>query len=438
MDGFFYFRSICRLCVAFENYCFFGEKLVFYRYCDIIVNNVMVGCDYVKDQLKVLLNKLFVIAFFLILVISTARTLFYPTDYNMYENRYANKLSVPSLAAVLDGSFQSNVEDSLNDQIPFSQLMKKGYNFLTKNIINPIISRISDDNKIYLRFFGMNLFDEHLVYEKSDFDTLKDALDIKADNYNVLIEANPDVMFYAYFIEKDTEINFLTGEKTASARYLLSQLDIPESNSGIFEINNYAEFSKYFYKTDHHWNHMGSYEGYRQLVSLLCEDGHPMMYDSEITVFDGFRGSKAIRTGSRLVKDQFCAYSFLFPEYVITANGIEVSDYGMQQEFFEADNIKTITYGDFYGFDAGEVIFDNGNNTGENILLIGESFDNAILKLLASHFDKTFSVDLRNYEYYMGREFDFNQYLKDNEIDKVLFIGNNDFWTGTDFMMESK
>lgn len=70
------------------------------------------------------------------------------------------------------------------------------------------------------------------------------------------------------------------------------------------------------------------------------------------------------------------------------------------------------------------------------MLVIGESYDNAILKLLASHFNKTYSIDLRNYERTFGAKFQFSEYVKDSQIDKVLLIGNIDYFTMSEFMLE--
>lgn len=60
--------------------------------------------------------------------------------------------------------------------------------------------------------------------------------------------------------------------------------------------------------------------------------------------------------------------------------------------------------------------------------MIGESFDNAILKLLASHYDNLYSVDLRYYEHSMGTTFDFSAYTAEHEISNVLLIGNIDYF----------
>ena len=70
------------------------------------------------------------------------------------------------------------------------------------------------------------------------------------------------------------------------------------------------------------------------------------------------------------------------------------------------------------------------------ILIVGESYDNALLKLLASHFNKTYSIDLRNYERENNKKFNYLEYLNDNNIDKVLLIGNKDYFTMSEFNLE--
>ena len=65
--------------------------------------------------------------------------------------------------------------------------------------------------------------------------------------------------------------------------------------------------------------------------------------------------------------------------------------------------------------------------------VLGESYDNAILKLLSESFDKTYSVDLRYYEAKMGRSFNFSQYLQEHNISKVLLIGNIDYFVMDEF-----
>ena len=77
------------------------------------------------------------------------------------------------------------------------------------------------------------------------------------------------VDFYVYYIEKDTDINFETGEKIPACQYLFDRLDLPRDRLGKFAVDSFDQFSGWFYRTDHHWNLDGSYLAYTRLLDLL-------------------------------------------------------------------------------------------------------------------------------------------------------------------------
>ena len=136
----------------------------------------------------------------------------------------------------------------------------------------------------------------------------------------VRIAAHPELDFYVYYIEKDTDINFETGEKIPACDYLYDRLE--PGRLGRFAVDSFDRFSTWFYRTDHHWNLDGSYRGYTQL-----------------------------------------------------------------------------------------------------------------LELLASHFNNTYSVDLRYYEAYMGEKFSFDQYVEEHGVNQVLLIGNIDYFIMDEFLL---
>ena len=103
---------------------------------------------------------------------------------------------------------------------------------------------------------------------------------------------------------------------------------------------------------------------------------------------------------------------------------------------FFAGEGGTPSYGGFYGWDAGEVTFSAGRTDRENILILGESYDNAVIKMLATHFNHTYAVDLRYYEAYMGEKFSFSDYVEERGITQVLLIGNIDYYLMDEFRLE--
>lgn len=386
--------------------------------------------------MKKKINIVFVIVVFIYLLSGLIFTISSHKDVNYYENRTAYKISNLSIKTILNKTFQDNTELAFSDQTMFSEIIKKGYNFLsnstTSSISNIILKNHCSNNYINL---GNSIVtfdcDNNIVYYESYVDYSKEDYDNRISNINNTIEGT-NIPVYIYYIEKDTDINFATNTKTDIYEYLYN--NIKTNKLYRFEINNFDEFKNYFYKTDHHWNYKGSYEAYLQLVDILTEED-AIVPNSTICLNKNFSGSKASYSGASLLyKEEFCAYQFNYPDYEIKINGKE-GNYGNHKYHISNPN-ENVTYGSFYGFDDGEIIFDTKNNDQENILIIGESYDNAILNLLAAHFNKTYSIDLRNYERENEKKFNYLEYIKENNIDKVLLIGNRDFFTMKEFNLE--
>ena len=127
--------------------------------------------------------------------------------------------------------------------------------------------------------------------------------------------------------------------------------------------------------------------------------------------------------------EDFAVNLYDFPDMTITIPAGQIPDYGMQA-LFAAGELENVSYGSVFGVDCGELVFDTGK-PGKNLLVMGDSYDNAIVKPLAASFAKTYCVDLRSYEGEIGRPFDMESYLRDKEIDAVLFVGAIDYFGGT-------
>lgn len=386
---------------------------------------------------KKVLNGLFLGLILLLLLAGLIATLLFPHDINTYENRYAEKVTPFSVRAFLDGSFQDSMDKALADQVQFAQIYKKIYNTgssaLLQGLVSPVLDAAPDR---YVTFMGLRIFGgSHLTYWTRYLTTMTDALDQRAANYAEITAAHPETEFYLYYIEKDTDIDFETGEKTGVYEYLQQKLPLPEGRTACFRVDSFADYSTRFYRTDHHWNHVGSHLAYTEVLQLLGVEEAPLQPLETVTL-GTFAGSKSASIGADLFTESFSAYRFAFPDMTATINGVPAEDYGSQDAFLNG-TLSGASYGGFYGGDMGEIILDSGTEGRGNLLVIGESYDNAILKLLASHFDCTYSVDLRYYEAYMGSYFRLGDYLAAHNIDRVLLIGNMDYFVMPDFLLEN-
>jgi len=359
-------------------------------------------------------------------------------DINAYENRTANRFPCLSAAAVQSGEFQDGVESALRDQVLLSQTLEKGYQFLNASLqvgmAEPFIN--SRDYQGEINVLGTGSLWGHLIYPYRSLESVQDTVDAKIAALNATVERHPDTEFYAYYIEKDTDADFLLGLHSETSAYIGEKLALPEGHYGIFSVGDFDRFDSEFFRTDHHWNCYGSYRAYTELISVLGIADAPLSPVDEFTLKGRFSGSKALAvSANRVLTDAFPVYAFDYPEMRISVNGIPVEDYGAQS-LYQSGATAGLSYSAYYGDDLGEVVFDTGSSDRDNLLIIGESYDNAILKLLASHYNRLYSVDLRYYTYQLGIDFDFSSYLEANNISKVLFIGNLDYYLMSEFNPE--
>lgn len=387
-------------------------------------------CGVINMKKGNLSNLIFMCAVWLFLVLCLVRTVLLPKDICVEENRYANRITRPTAASVMDGSFQSGAEAAFSDQAIGAGETRTGYNFISAKVTDGLLGGLYAANRDrYIRISdNISLFGgDYLVYDTRVLEDMAPLLDATADNINAFAAAHPDVPLYVYYIEKDTDINFETGEKVGASDRLTEELELPAGNTGIFRINSFDDYARRFYRTDHHWNAFGSYQGYREVLDLLG-GGEPLEPVGTVTLDKPLSGSKAVECGGGGVRtEDFTAFRFEYPPMKIMINRAQASDYGAQEQYFGGGGDAGLSYGSFYGADYGEIVFDTGNG-GENLLVLGESHDNAILKLLASHFGRTYSVDLRYYQVQTGEEFNAYDYIERNGIDKVLLIGSIGFY----------
>lgn len=373
------------------------------------------------------------------LFLGLGKALFFPKETNFYENRTANQPPRFTAAAWVQGGFQDELEAALTDQIPLAQKLEFGYHQVTNSFLKNCLLHLSAiyPNR-YFAYHDLMIFGgDRIVYPTVYLDQKQELLDKKIKGLNELFARFPALPFYVYYIEKDTDLNLESGYLSGISDYVLNGLNLPDEQKGCFTVRSFHDFQNWFYRTDHHWNCDGSYRGYIQVMNLLGKtDVLSPLGDAE-RIVGGMSGAKArVSGGSALFTEDLYAYRYPFPEMEITIDGMPVDDYGMQTAVFTSKDDGTIGYSNFYGGDDGEIVFHTNQSGAGNLLVLGESFDNAILKLIASGYENTYSVDLRNYEHEMGAPFDFDHYIAENQIDQVLLIGNVDYFLLEAFLPE--
>lgn len=368
-----------------------------------------------------------------------------PEKISFLENREMACFEMPTVPTILDASFQNNVDSSFADQfiqrskfmdlnnLLDSYLKKFVYLFVEENPMQLV--SVGDDGIFQVGQFGDRLIEFPFLYSSSYLD----QMNVRINNYNKMQEILPETKIYLYKATnaRDTswfdEENEIEGMGDSFKNTFLENLD-DRIRYGETYYEDWEDYQSKNYKTDHHWNVFGAYQGYEEIIALLNQDfpeiGTPKepvdMFTSEAQFF----GSYARRCSYALgmdVYDSIGDFVYDLPEYTVTVDGEAVEDYGNREGYRKGEFDPALGvnhYKDLFGQDTAEVIYDFGENTGLNLLILSDSYSNAIKPVLASHFDTTVFIDMRWYYGEFGEFFDYDKYDKLYDFDAVLFMGS--------------
>lgn len=376
-------------------------------------------CEMCRDYI-------FLVVFFGLIVIGLISLTRTPRTISVSENRALAQFEQFTARSFLNGTFQDNLENSITDHIVASETIKLKLTSTTDFLQFFGVS----DNLCANRYFPVNsssLYrfncDDHLIIKPHNLSIYEDSF---LQNIAAFNRVNELADTYYYFINTPFNHNFETSELSIDIDAMLSNSLKGKYHYASFSFDSYDEFANNFYKSDHHWDHKGSYRGYLEIVELLGITDNILEPTEEIT-FDeiNFNGSRARGSRTTSYSDIFTAYAFDMPEHTTLVNEMP-RNYGASDEYthgYYSTDAYTNHYGAYYGGDTGEVVYDFNQPSKENLLIIGDSFTNSINILLATHFNKTYDVDLRHYEADMNAVFDLENYIKEHNIDKILIMG---------------
>ena len=361
----------------------------------------------------------------LFLIFGCIRTVLSPMDINYNENRYAEKMPCFSVNTYLEGSFQNGVESAMADQLYAAQQMKRWYNDITSSRILQMVEWEAVKHPDYFYSYrGVYLYDDRILWQPFDQDAFQITYNQTVEALNRSIENNPDLPYYFYFVESDAVLDFKTGERIPVRENACAELQIPSERMAWFSLNTYEEYSDQFFKTDHHWNYRGAYRGYQEIHELLGIEEPCLVPLREITLSRPMTGSKAAYAGFSEMQEYPTVYEFDYP--------VLGAEYGHEAEVIADPDSGSFSYSYFYGEDAALVAFDTGRADRENILILGDSYDNAVLKLLASHYNRTYCVDMRLPD---SQQFNIGKFAEEHDVDLVLIIASQVLFCG-DFLVE--
>ncbi len=373
-----------------------------------------------KLQKDTIINIVFIIIMSLILLsFGLKLVLFGSKDINKLENRKAYQIPKFTIKTFFNRKYQEKLNNAVNDQLLGSEYIKKNAIKINNEMAYEVLKQFKSDS-YYL------VTNEFYSYGDSDYLLSPRHMDGFIEYSNDIIKKIADQYEsinlehkYLYLVNKEQMINF---DNPNNDFYLKIIKYYPSFKTGYLKLDNYDDYKKYFYKTDHHWNYAGSYQGYKDIVKLMLGEEETPLKPVELVRFNyNIYGSKAKEAQFFKYKEKFSAYRFDMPEFDTYVNG-KKTIFGHKELLFKNRNYKIkdgISYDYFYGKNVGEVIYDFKQPGKKNLLIIGYSDTRAIQELLASHYNKTYIIDLRFFT-----NFDVNNYIKENNITEFLLVSN--------------
>lgn len=259
------------------------------------------------------------------------------------------------------------------------------------------------------------------------------VIDDRINNYQALLEAHPEINFYLFHIERiqNSEHHPMNAYFEGLDAGQFANYFKDHKPEGLLmaslAINSFDDHLRYFYQTDHHLNAHGILRAYQQIHALLQTNYPDISPLREVNRFIELWDVKFFGTAARmsfypLSERLFEVVDFDLPPYQVYEFGQETT-YGNSADYLAGIYPRDPYfnhYEGFYGGDRGLIEFVFESQSARNLLIFGNSYDNALVPLIASHYHHTYSVDVRYYP-----DFSLSAFLAEHAVDDILVVGED-------------
>ena len=161
----------------------------------------------------------------------------------------------------------------------------------------------------------------------------------------------------------------------------------------------------------------GAYDAYKIIMEMLKEKPK----DASVIKHDiMYYGSMARSAYSTDIYDSFYTLDVDLGEFDVLVNN-EKNEAYKPKKLLEGNHKFFDYYISYYNGLFAQVEYDFHNDKKENILILQDSYGWQIDELIASHYNKTYVIDIRYYEEKYGKLF-IKEFMENNNISKVLFL----------------
>jgi hypothetical protein len=328
-------------------------------------------------------------------------------DRSAVENRTLQQLPEFSWAGVKDGSYMSAIEEYIADQFP----ERDGWTG-AKSRMEWLLGK-REFNKVYLAE------DDTLI---ARVDAPEDGLDEKNLSYIQSLAERAGVPVYLGMIPSAAEIWKDKLPDGAANWDQAAWINSTVAETGLSQVDLLGTLREHadepiFYRTDHHWTTLGAYYGYTAIMEALGreEDILPQDAFTPETVSESFNGTLYSTSGIHWLPSDSISYW-------VDDTGLDITSWRTGKpepaELYDRSYLEQKDqYSSFLGGNQPLCVIRNENlPQGEKLLVIRDSYSDALAPFLAQNFSEVHLMDLRYYRVSAA------QYAQENDIDTILVL----------------
>ena len=335
--------------------------------------------------------------------------------FSEMENRNLAQFPEFSWKNLKDGSFTDGLEKYMSDQLPLK---------------DELVTLKTDSDRLLMRDLQNGVYFGKDGYYLQDYKENTKQVEKNVGCINDLAKLCPD-----------TDINFMLvpnsisvmDDKLPKVNTTGSQQKTIDKVEGMLDekIKFYCPMSdlkaavdngvQAYYKTDHHWTSDGARVGFDGLMKFMGEG--ELKADYDVRELDGFLGTLYSKAPSAFAEKEKMKL------YTDKGNSMKVE---FVSEKKTADSIfdtsfedKKDKYSVFFGGNYANVNIKSTNaQKDEKVLILKDSYANCAMPYFTSMYSDVTMIDLR---FYHIQALTVSEYIKQNNIDKVILLYNVDF-----------
>ena len=376
-----------------------------------------------------LVNVLFTLCFLCFLFAGMAAAIVRPKEEtSFFENRELASVPVLSRSSLLSGEWFSGWETYLKDHAPGRETLLETSATLDLFVFRrPVVNDIVIAGDRLLSYNGYKPVDKAAIAEQAaEMANRLQSLDsvVRDCGGSLIYVAVPGQT--AYFA--DSYPAYLDNNAAATAA-ILSSFGPELAARGVTLLDMGAVFDamghpdSFYSATDHHFSLQGAYATYKTIIDRLNSDGRlalPVLTEQDYTATalpNPFLGSRARKIFNLIPSPEKLQIAVLKRDipFTRTDDGKEAAPpfiYSVPQNTWDA-----AMYTVYMGGDVGETVIDTNRPQLPNVLIVGDSYTNAVECLLYTSFNEMRSLDLRSY-----KGLSLTDYIKLHKPDAVILL----------------